>query len=118
MSDARTSSGMNSVCWIVKWICLSVCLFHQTSPEFEKLTCKELCFILRADQLNAKHEELVLDAIIRWVIADTGEREKYIPELVSCARVGLMMPDNMGEFVDSWLLSRDLNSDLNKVTLQ
>ncbi|XP_055900994.1 kelch-like protein 10 [Biomphalaria glabrata] len=90
----------------------------QTSPEFEKLTCKELCFILRADQLNAKHEELVLDAIIRWVIADTGEREKYIPELVSCARVGLMMPDNMGEFVDSWLLSRDLNSDLNKVTLQ
>ncbi|CAL1533866.1 unnamed protein product [Lymnaea stagnalis] len=90
----------------------------QTSPEFEKLTCKELCFILKADQLNAKHEELVLDAVIRWVIADVDERQKYIPELVSCARVGLMLPDNMGEFVDSWLLSRNLSSDFSKVTIQ
>ncbi|BFY98252.1 hypothetical protein BsWGS_01292 [Bradybaena similaris] len=90
----------------------------QTSPEFEKLTCKELISILEADQLNAKYEELVLDAIIRWVIADVEDRQKHIRDLVRCARVGLMLPDNMREFVDSWLLSGNLNSEFNRVTIQ
>ncbi|CAG5117313.1 unnamed protein product [Candidula unifasciata] len=90
----------------------------QTSPEFEKLTCKELLSILKADQLNAKYEELVLDAIIRWVIADVEDRQKHIHELVRCARVGLMLPDNMREFVDSWLLSGNLNTEFNSVTIQ
>lgn len=93
----------------------SVC---QLSAEFEKLTHTELTTILRADQLNVKHEETVLDAIIKWVLADVGNRQDRIPDLVQCVRVGLMLPENMREFVDSWLVSSNLNSQFNQVTLK
>ncbi|GFR85711.1 kelch-like protein 10 [Elysia marginata] len=50
----------------------SVC---QLSAEFEKLSHLELSTILRADQLNVKHEETVLDAIIKWVLSDVDNRQ-------------------------------------------
>ncbi|KAK3726652.1 hypothetical protein RRG08_016961 [Elysia crispata] len=93
----------------------SVC---QLSAEFERLTHPELTTILRADHLNVKHEETVLDAIIKWVLADVGNRQGLIPDLVQCVRVGLMLPENMREFVDSWLVSSNLSSEFNQVTLQ
>lgn len=75
----------------------------QTSQDFLDLTCDELLAVLKADRLNVRFEEQVLDAVIRWVASEPSSRIQHIPQLVACARVGLMYPEHTQYFVDSWL---------------
>ncbi len=60
------------------------------SNELLELSSTALIELLSSDDLNVKNEELVFDAITRWISHDPEERKKYILELLKSVRLGLL----------------------------
>ena len=60
------------------------------SNEFLALHVDELVEILSSDDLNVKNEEIVFDAILRWINHDPENRKQYIINLLKCVRLGLL----------------------------
>ncbi len=46
------------------------------SEEFLELDFEQLILILNSDELNIKSEEIVFDAVIRWIDYKIDERKK------------------------------------------
>ncbi|XP_052248036.1 kelch-like protein 10 [Dreissena polymorpha] len=60
------------------------------SSEFLQLTANELCDILSHDELNVRNEELVFDAVLRWIDWEPERRKSSIPKLMRSIRLGLL----------------------------
>lgn len=63
----------------------------QYNSDFVNLTDDELFDILSDDELNAKSEGLVFEAIKLWVEFDKESRKKNLAKLLSCVRLGLLV---------------------------
>ncbi|KAJ8317347.1 hypothetical protein KUTeg_005251, partial [Tegillarca granosa] len=71
------------------------------SMEYLQLNIDEVCEILSSDDLNVKNEEIVFDAVIRWIDYDTERRKCHIPCLLKCVRLGLLTTQYFVEKVKS-----------------
>lgn len=60
------------------------------SNEYLQLGIGELCDILSSDELNVRNEELVFDAVLRWIDFDVDYRRDYIARLLKTIRLGLL----------------------------
>ncbi|XP_052281875.1 kelch-like protein 10 [Dreissena polymorpha] len=60
------------------------------SSEFLNLSADELADILSRDELNVKNEELVFDAVVRWIDFDPERRKEHMALLLRSMRLGLL----------------------------
>lgn len=65
--------------------CKFVHCVRQT-PGFSKLTLSHLENLLEDDDLNVEREEMIWEAIKRWVSADLIDRSQHLPELLKSFR--------------------------------
>lgn len=86
----------------------------QTNPDFYKLSENELYDILSDDELNSKSEELVFDAVKRWVEHDSETRRKSLPRLLKCVRIGLLSCSYFAGTVLTWNLI--MEDDVSSLT--
>ncbi|XP_030630855.1 kelch-like protein 10 [Chanos chanos] len=63
------------------------------SEELPQLSLQELCDIVGRDELNVKKEEVVFDAILRWIYHSPTERKAFIGPLLSKMRMALINAD-------------------------
>ncbi|XP_049913114.1 kelch-like protein 40b [Epinephelus moara] len=68
--------------------------------EFLQLLPSELAAILANDNLNVETEEMVFEALMKWVSQDTQSREKDLPGLLDCVRLRLVSEDYLKEKVE------------------
>ncbi|XP_072212513.1 kelch-like protein 10 [Excalfactoria chinensis] len=66
----------------------------KVSTEFLDLSIHELTDIIEKDELNVKQEEVVFDAILKWITHDPWQRKQHIPILLSKVRLALMEADH------------------------
>ncbi|XP_052241378.1 kelch-like protein 10 [Dreissena polymorpha] len=60
------------------------------SNEFLQLSADELADIMSRDELNVRNEELVFDAVLRWIDFEPERRKSSIPKLMRSIRLGLL----------------------------
>lgn len=63
---------------------------YTTSNEFLQLNIEEVTDILQSDNLNVRTEELVFDALCRWIDYCPERRRRYIARLLKTIRLGLL----------------------------
>ncbi|NXQ89048.1 KLH10 protein, partial [Nyctibius grandis] len=63
------------------------------SAEFLDLSVNELNQIIEKDELNVNEEEVVFEAILRWIAHDVPNRRQHIAVLLSKVRLALMQTD-------------------------
>ncbi|XP_043961356.1 kelch-like protein 40b [Gambusia affinis] len=68
--------------------------------DFLQLNGTEVAAILTNDNLNVETEEVVFEALMRWVCRDTESREKELPDLLDCVRLRLVTDDYLKEKVE------------------
>eukprot|EP00884_Botryococcus_braunii_P005704 jgi/Botrbrau1/15134/Bobra.0149s0006.1 len=61
-------------------------LIHQEREEFNEIPLEVLRELLGKDDLEVPFEEMVLEAILRWALADASTRAAGLPELLNCVR--------------------------------
>nr|XP_013055249.1 kelch-like protein 10 [Anser cygnoides] len=64
------------------------------SVEFLDLSVDELKGIIEKDELNVKQEDVVFEAILKWIAHDPQNRKQYISVLLSKVRLALMQADH------------------------
>jgi len=74
-----------------------------TTEHVDKLTSRFQ--ILSRDDLNVRNEELLFDAIVRWVDYDPAHRKQAMPKLMRSIRLGLLTTQYFVEKVTRKLLS-------------
>ncbi|NXV81729.1 KLH10 protein, partial [Atlantisia rogersi] len=62
----------------------------KVSTEFLDLSIDELQYIIGKDELNAKQEDVVFEAIVRWITHNPQNRKQHIAVLLSKVRLALM----------------------------
>ena len=77
------------------------------SNELLELDSTALVELLSSDDLNVKNEELVFDAITRWISHNPEKRKNNILELLKCVRLGLLSTQY---FVEKVKVSCETNS--------
>lgn len=60
------------------------------SDEFLHLPLEELNSIILEDELNVKSEEVVWEAVLRWVNYDPDNRWQHTVKLMGSIRLGLL----------------------------
>ncbi|KAL8595166.1 hypothetical protein ACOMHN_013839 [Nucella lapillus] len=60
------------------------------SAEFQLLTAEELAALFRSDELNVRHEDKAVWAMLQWVAFGPEGRAEYFPLLLSALRLGLV----------------------------
>ncbi|XP_068083909.1 kelch-like protein 10 [Anabrus simplex] len=73
-----------------RYVCYYIRSILQYRHGFEELTAQELEGILSDDELNVKEEEMVFDAIMKWVDVNPEARKHNLRELLHCPRYALM----------------------------
>uniref|UniRef100_A0A4W4GIG2 BTB domain-containing protein n=2 Tax=Electrophorus electricus TaxID=8005 RepID=A0A4W4GIG2_ELEEL len=63
------------------------------SEEFLELSLTQLVEIIEKDDLNVKHEGVVFEAILRWIMHAPQERMEHITILLPKVRMALITPD-------------------------
>lgn len=78
-----------------------------TCPQFVKLPAEEVRALLAEDELNARTEEAVWDAALRWVQHDPTTRRHHLVGLMANIRLGLLdtqvqyhVASPLGGFID------------------
>lgn len=66
---------------------------QQVSEEFLQLPLELLENMISRDELNVKQEEVVFEAILRWINHEPENRRNHITALLSRVRLGLMSPE-------------------------
>ncbi|XP_023217936.1 kelch-like protein 10 [Centruroides sculpturatus] len=61
--------------------------------EYLSLPVNEIAKILNNDNLNVRNEEIVWEAVIRWIDHDPDNRTTHITNLIPYVRFGLMEPE-------------------------
>ncbi|EDO49628.1 predicted protein [Nematostella vectensis] len=64
-----------------------------SNDMFLKLSPKHLAEIVSGDDLNVKAEEIVFEAILKWVEHDPEKRSEHIADLISQVRLPLLPTD-------------------------
>ncbi|ESO94394.1 hypothetical protein LOTGIDRAFT_175448 [Lottia gigantea] len=85
----------------LKYILKNFCSLHQYSNEFLQLNVDEVSEILSCDNLNVKNEELVFDAVLRWIDYDPERRRCHIAKILKTIRLGLLTTQYFVEKVKS-----------------
>lgn len=67
--------------------------------EFMQLPYSELSEIIQRDQLNCASEEIIFEAVMRWVKHNEAERTKLLPEVLSKVRLPLLSPQFLADCV-------------------
>nr|QTM97704.1 KLHL10 [Sinohyriopsis cumingii] len=80
---------------------------YSNSNEYLQLTVDEVCSFLASDELNVKNEEIVFDAILRWIDYDPERRKNYIARLLKTIRLGLLTTQYFVEKVKTHPYVRD-----------
>jgi kelch-like protein 10 len=62
----------------------------KNSSELLELDMARFIEIITDDHLNVKNEEIVFDAVIKWIKADPNNRKSAIVELLKGVRLGLL----------------------------
>lgn len=68
------------------------------SDEFLALPCRDLIEIIKRDELNCASEEIVFDAVMRWVKHES-DRAEMLPEVLSYIRLPLLSPQHLADNV-------------------
>ena len=63
---------------------------YMLSNEYIQLNPDELHSVLSSDELNVKNEEIVFDAVLRWIDYDPERRKIHIAKLLRAIRLGLL----------------------------
>ncbi|XP_077998525.1 kelch-like protein 17 [Glandiceps talaboti] len=71
------------------------------SEEFHQLPKQEVLDLISSDQLNVMSEELVFEAVIRWISHDVTTRGQYTAELTKFVRLPLLSRDFFMNHVES-----------------
>lgn len=79
---------LHDACW--KYIMRYFPQIAVESSELVNLPVDDLQTIINADELNVKSEEMVWEAILRWINLKPDERKKHIVTLMKCIRLGLL----------------------------
>lgn len=58
--------------------------------EFLELTLERLKQFISSDLIDVRNEEIVYEAVMRWVKFDVDERRSYLPELLNEVRLGVL----------------------------
>lgn len=66
------------------------CVIAARSNELLSLSLGDMVELLSSDELNVKNEEIVFDAINRWINHDPENRKQHIVDLLKCMRLGLL----------------------------
>ncbi|CAG5125052.1 unnamed protein product [Candidula unifasciata] len=74
---------------------------YTTSNEFLQLDIEEVTDILQSDNLNVRTEELVFDALCRWIDYSPERRRRHIARLLRTIRLGLLTTSFFVEKVKS-----------------
>lgn len=62
----------------------------EISDEFVQLGIEEVCDILIDDRLNVRNEDLVFNAVLRWIDFDPDVRKEHVACLLKTVRLGLV----------------------------
>lgn len=81
--------------------------------DFMQLAPHELISVISPDSLNVEKEELVFEAVMRWVRTDKENRVKSLGEIFDCIRFRLMPEKYFKEQVEKDDIIKS-NSDLQK----
>ncbi|KAM6332478.1 kelch-like protein 41 [Podargus strigoides] len=81
--------------------------------DFMQLAPHELISVISPDSLNVEKEELVFEAVMRWVRTDKENRVKSLGEIFDCIRFRLMPEKYFKEHVEKDDIIKS-NSDLQK----
>ncbi|XP_061199242.1 kelch-like protein 10 [Neopsephotus bourkii] len=65
----------------------------KVSEEFLELSVSDLKNIIEKDELNAREEDAVFKAIVKWIDHDPRNRRHHIAELLSKVRLALMQAE-------------------------
>lgn len=60
------------------------------SNELLQFSAEELVALTSSDELNVKNEEIVFEAIMRWIEHDPERRKQHIVNLLKSIRLGLL----------------------------
>ncbi|XP_050419085.1 kelch-like protein 10 [Patella vulgata] len=74
---------------------------YLVSNEFLQLDVDEVSEILSSDDLNVKNEELVFDAVLRWIDFDPERRRCHMARILKTIRLGLLSTQFFVEKVKS-----------------
>ncbi|XP_011302839.1 kelch-like protein 10 [Fopius arisanus] len=77
------------------------------SSELSELTWEDLRLILIDDDLNVRSEEIVFEALKRWIEENEEERKKFLPNLLECVRLGLMSIQYISTQIVNWKLVQE-----------
>ncbi|NXF34498.1 KLH10 protein, partial [Nyctibius bracteatus] len=66
---------------------------YRVSSEFLDLSVDELNHIIEKDELNVKHEEVVFEAVLRWIAHDAQNRRQHTALLLSKVRLARMQKE-------------------------
>jgi kelch-like protein 18 len=67
--------------------------------EFLQLPYHELVAIIHRDELNCSSEEIIFDAVMRWVKFNEADRSALLPEVLSKVRLPLLSPQYLADSV-------------------
>lgn len=77
------------------------------SEEFLNLPFNDVKDLISSNELYVKSEELVFEAVSRWVSHDTPNRAVNLPELLSRVRLHLLTPEYLSDHVSKHQLVRN-----------
>lgn len=70
-----------------------------TSEEFMQLSITDLLEIIRRDEINCSSEEIIFEAVMRWIKFNEAERSCLLPEVLSKVRLPLLSPQYLADSV-------------------
>ncbi len=96
---ARTFFCQNLERQAFRYLLRHIADVYKTSNEFLQLDIDEVSAILGSDDLNVKNEEIVFDAVLRWIDFDQSKRKCNIVRLLRTIRLGLLTAQYFAEKV-------------------
>lgn len=92
------------------WRCVLRCFENVcTCDDFLKLDCDDVLAIITDNDLETSNEEMVCDAVLRWVNHDTENRKRYLKNLFENLRLPLVQPEYLLGTIDRNTLIQENN---------
>uniref|UniRef100_A0A674CLL1 Kelch like family member 10 n=1 Tax=Salmo trutta TaxID=8032 RepID=A0A674CLL1_SALTR len=86
------------------------------SEEFMELSLAQLCDIIKKDDLNVKQEDVVFEAVLRWINHSPQDRKAHVSVLLPKVRMALMTADYFMNNVKNNTLVKD-NDDCKPIII-
>uniref|UniRef100_A0A8C7IIT1 Kelch like family member 10 n=2 Tax=Oncorhynchus kisutch TaxID=8019 RepID=A0A8C7IIT1_ONCKI len=86
------------------------------SEEFMELSLAQLCDIIEKDDLNVKQEDVVFEAVLRWINHSPQDRKAHVSVLLPKVRMSLMTADYFMNNVKNNTLVKD-NDDCKPIII-